>query len=296
MANRFFIILLSLCLLASPAQAAEFFAPWGQKNRAIVIDAYEFNPIDWTKMLKDKRIAAFIGKATDGMPPRYRCKADKKSLVYKYCTLAWRKYTVTKELYHSRRLIAKSHGLKWGAYHLGRPGKPVEQADHFIEFADPQKDEMIVIDVEDVESGDFISLEHAELFAKRIKQRLGRYPVLYTNTITLRKIAMKYAELPILSRLKVWYPRYKPSIAGVFPMGNWKSYLLWQFSYGGNCSKKKCPYRLKGTARNIDVNVMNKTVKALKAGWPFDGLVPDVIGPGELIYIPYPSEWDDYGP
>ena len=274
----------ALILLAASAQANEFLEPWKDKSKAIVIDAYEFNPINWFQMLEDKRIAGFIAKASDGLPPKYGCKGDEESYEFRYCRVAWRKYSVAKELYQTRRMIAKNAGLKWGGYHLGRPGNPIKQADHFIEFADPAPDEMIVIDVEDVNNKAFISLEDAEIFAKRIHQRLGRYPVLYTNHQTMKWIALKRDSLPILSRLKVWYARYKGDIRGVFPTGNWYRYLIWQFASGDNCTKKSCPYRVAGTQRNIDVNVMNMSVNEVRQRWPFDGLVAKRTINREIVY------------
>ena len=32
-----------------------------------MIDAYEYNPIDWQKLVTDKRIVGFINKASDGL-------------------------------------------------------------------------------------------------------------------------------------------------------------------------------------------------------------------------------------
>ena len=261
---RLIALFAGIVLYAAYANGNEFLEPWKDKSKAIVIDAYEFNPINWFQLLEDKRIAGFIAKASDGLPPKYGCKGNEDSYEFRYCRVAWRKYSVAKELYHTRRMIAKGAGLKWGAYHLGRAGNPIKQADHFIEFAQPSADEMIVIDVEDVNDKQFISLEDAEIFAKRIHQRLGRYPVLYTNHQTMKWISLKQNSLPILSRLKIWYARYKGDIRGVFPSGNWYRYLIWQFASGDNCGKKSCPYRVKGTERNIDVNVMNMSVKELK--------------------------------
>ena len=58
-------------------------------------------------------------------------------------------------------------------------------------------------------------------------------------------------------------------------MGNWDKPALWQFAYGGNCSKKSCPYRVKGTPYDIDVNVTWHSVKEIQDEWPFDGLVEE---------------------
>jgi hypothetical protein len=68
---------LTLLLLAAGAAAgSEFTQPWLDRDRALVLDAYEYNPIDWTALAGDKRIVGFINKASDGVPPPYRCVGD----------------------------------------------------------------------------------------------------------------------------------------------------------------------------------------------------------------------------
>ena len=260
-----------MCLSASAkyASASGFLEPWRDSSKALVLDAYELNSIDWLTVVKNKRIAGFISKATDGLSAEY-C-ADRRTL----CGAKWRKYSVTKELYQTRRALAKALGLKWGAYHLGRAGNPEQQALHFLQFARPEPDEVIVLDIESLDSTKFMSLKEAERFAKYVYRKLERYPMLYTNHQTAKFIAANRRDYPLLSRLKLWYARYKPDIRDVFPMGNWDSHTLWQFAYGGNCNKKSCPYRVKGTPNDIDVNASTLTVSELKEQWPFDGLVDE---------------------
>lgn len=264
-------------LMAIPAAMADTAnEPWKRDELALVIDAYEYNPIDWQALASDKRIAGFINKGSDGLPPKYRCKGE--GMEYDHCRLAWKRYSVTKELYHTRRMMAKKLGLVWGAYHLGRPGNPEDQADHFLEFAAPEDDELIAIDIEDNDPEKFMSLEDAEIFARRIKSRTGRWPVLYTNGSTSKFIAQRANEYPILSRLPIWYARYRTEIDGVFPLGNWQDYALWQFASHINCKgKSTCPYRPPGTAEDIDVNVAPMTRVALKKAWPFGELVPKIV-------------------
>ena len=65
---RHFLISLTLgAAMATPlppaAPASEFSEPWKKSDRALVIDAYEYNSIDWEKLATDKRIAGFISKA-----------------------------------------------------------------------------------------------------------------------------------------------------------------------------------------------------------------------------------------
>ena len=255
---------------ATPAAAA-WDEPWKSSDKALVIDAYEFNPIDWNELASDKRIAGFINKASDGMPPAWNCSGLKDD-DYKLCQNRWWKYSVTKELYQTRRQMAKMKGLLWGAYHLARPGNPRAQADHFIEFAEPAKDELIALDIED-NSDEWMSLSDAEIFADQIKIRTGRYPVLYTNGSTAKFIADNAADYPLLSRLPLWYARYRDDITGKFPTDNWSSYALWQFSSMHNCNERSCPYRVKGAKTDIDVNVSTYDVAGLKEAWPFAELI-----------------------
>ncbi|MCW0000440.1 GH25 family lysozyme [Pararhizobium sp. YC-54] len=249
--------------------------PWKSADHALVIDAYELNIIDWDAMLKDKRIAGFISKASDGLPESFACTGDHGGDTVAHCKTMWRKYAVSRELYQTRRLIARASGLLWGAYHLARPGNPVDQANHFLDYAAPRDDELMVLDIEGIDPEKYMSLEDAAIFAGHIRTRTGRYPMLYTNHTTAKYIAANRDRFPILSRLPLWYARYKPGIRNVFPMGNWDSYALWQFSAAANCGKRRCPYRVAGTLTDIDVNVAAMNATALKAVWAKGELLPE---------------------
>lgn len=266
--------LLMLAILPLSVKAADV-EPWRKPENAIVIDAYELNEIDWSDMLSDKRIAGFISKASDGLPESYSCQGEHGGDTVAHCKTMWRKYAVSRELYETRRLLARSKGLLWGAYHLARPGNPIDQANHFLDYANPQDDEMMVLDIEGIDAEKYMSLKDAQVFAGHVKTRTGRYPVLYTNHSTARHIAAHRDEYRILSRLPLWYARYKPGIRKAFPMGNWDNYALWQFSAAANCSKRHCPYRVKGALTDIDVNVAPMTKAKLKTVWAFGSLLPE---------------------
>jgi GH25 family lysozyme M1 (1,4-beta-N-acetylmuramidase) len=266
-------LLMAVGSLTAARAGSEFYKPWAIDTRALVLDAYEFNEIDLKAIAANKQVAAFINKGSDGLPPEYGCKSGTEA-DRELCKKEWRLYAVSKELFHTRRALAKSLGLKWGAYHLGRPGNPIDQANHFIDFAEPAPDDLIAIDIEDLDSGKYISLADAEEFSRHIYRRLGRYPVLYVNDDTAKKIGWQTDTYPLLSRLPLWYARYKPEISKSFPKGNWDSYALWQFVSHLNCSKRACPYRIEGTGTDIDINVANMSVRELKKVWPFGGLVP----------------------
>lgn len=269
------LVLACSALLAATEIQARDMAPWALPDHAIVIDAYEMNIIDWEKMVGDKKIGGFISKASDGLPESFDCKGAHRGDTVGHCKTMWRKYAVSRELYQTRRLIARSQGLLWGAYHLARPGNPIDQANHFLEYAEPRADELMVLDIEGIDAEKYMSLEDAAIFAGHIKARTGRYPMLYTNHATAKHIAAHRADHRLLSRLPLWYARYKPGIRNVFPMGNWDGYALWQFSSGSNCGKRRCPYRVPGTLNDIDVNVAPSDAKTLKTVWARGELLPE---------------------
>jgi GH25 family lysozyme M1 (1,4-beta-N-acetylmuramidase) len=272
--------------MATPfeTQASDFSQPWLRSDRALVIDAYEYNPIDWQKLSTDKRIVGFINKASDGLPPPYSCTGNETET--RLCKALFRRHAVARELFQTRKMVAKSLGLKWGAYHLARPGNPVDQANNFIDFAEPGPDDLVALDIEENDPTQWMSLEDAEEFARHVQRRIGRFPVLYTNGTTAKHIADNRDKYPLLSRLPLWYARYKPEIGMHFPKGNWQGYALWQFSSQANCNDRACPYRVPGTPNNIDVNVASMNADELRKAWPFGGLL-DV--PVEMIAsVPIP--------
>jgi len=67
-----FGLLAGVCV-AQPALGFDS-EPWRNKNRALVIDAYEMNIIDWEKMAGNKRVSGFISKASDGLPEVFDCR------------------------------------------------------------------------------------------------------------------------------------------------------------------------------------------------------------------------------
>lgn len=267
----------------TPFASAEDREPWKDSRNALVIDAYEMNIIEWDKLVKNKRVAAFISKASDGLPEVFDCSRPHKGDTTAHCKTMWRKYAVSRELYQTRRMLARANGLLWGAYHLARPGNPVDQANHFLDYAEPSADELMVLDIESLDSDKFMSLDDAEIFARQIKARTGRYPVLYTNHDTARHIAVRRDQYRLLSRLPLWYARYKPEIKGVFPMGNWDSYFLWQFSSAANCGSKSCPMRIEGTLDDIDINAAAMAKTELAKRWSEGALVPEK--PPALQYL-----------
>ncbi len=270
--------------LSMAAEASDFSEPWKNADRALIVDAYEYNPIDWAQLATDKRVVGFINKASDGMAPPYFCFGTDTEV--KLCKALWKRHAVTRELFQTRRVVAKALGLKWGAYHLARPGNPIEQANNFVDFAAPAPDDLIALDIEGNDPSQWMSLDDAEEFVRQVRRRVGRFPVLYTNGKTAQYLADNRYKYRLLSRLPLWYARYKPDIDVHFPMGNWQGYALWQFSARANCGRLRCPYRVAGTPDDIDVNVVPMDAATLRQQWPFGGLID--VPADYLASVPVP--------
>ena len=269
--RRSLVLGITLLLALGPTlafAAGEFVRPWRDRNNALVVDAYVYTEFDWHKLVSNKQLVAFISKASDGRITSANCWRGPRQK-RKLCLAKWRRYVATRQLYRTRRVLAKALGLKWGSYHLARPGDPILQAQHYLRYADPQPDELMALDIEDNDPEKWMSLADAERFARFIRRKTGRLPVLYTNHSTAQSIARQRDRYPTLARMNLWYARYKEDIRGAFPMGLWRSYAIWQFQAKTNC-RRRCAVRLKGTDKWMDVNVVAMTPDALREAWPLD--------------------------
>lgn len=245
-----FKIIVSLALLVAPAlavsaQSPEFNEPWKNPTVALAIDPYEGNEIDWEKLATDTRVVAIIHRATIGD------RADHK--------------------YAERRDEAKKRGYRWGAYHFGKPGDPIKQADFFLETVKPLADDLIALDLESDDATKHMSFDDARVFIKRIKEKTGRYPLVYANRDVTKAIADQYGADDVFSKTHLWYARFKRSVSD-FPTGTWKTYTVWQFSSELNCravDRTVCLYTVPGTEYDMDVDVYNGTIEELKSKWPF---------------------------
>lgn len=241
-------ILVLVVLGFSPvvAQSPEFNEPWKNPNVALAIDPFEGNDIDWDKLATDKRVVAIIHRATIGN------RVDQK--------------------YAERKIEAKKRGYKWGAYHVGKPGNGLAQADFFLEAIKPDADDLLALDLESTDSEKYISFEDARVFVNRIKEKTGRYPIIYANNFVINAINQQAFEEDVLPRTLLWYARFKSTVTD-FPNGVWTRYTFWQFSSEINClpnNRDACLYTVPGTAYDMDVDVFNGTIEELKRKWPLN--------------------------
>jgi GH25 family lysozyme M1 (1,4-beta-N-acetylmuramidase) len=240
-----FVLAVACCSTSVLAQSSEFTEPWKNPNIALAIDPFEGNPIDWDLLATDKRVVAIIHRATIGD------RVDRK--------------------YAERKIEAKRRGYKWGAYHLGKPGDPIKQADFFLETVKPDKDDLLALDLESTDYTKHMGFEEARVFIKHIKEKTGRYPLVYANNLVTKAISEQFGVDDLFAKTALWYARFKNTVTD-FPKGTWPTYTLWQFSSEINCKaedRNSCLYTVPGTEYDMDVNVFNGTVEELRSRWPF---------------------------
>lgn len=217
-----------------------FDRPWNNQATQIIIDAYEKNTIDWDKMAIDKRVVGVIHRSAIGLTKDAR--------------------------YEERKKIALDRGYLWGAYHLGKRGNTIEQANLFLEMAG-SGDTLMALDLEDTSNASMMTVDEAVQFMQFIYDRTGKVPVVYANHAVTKALNEKLKSNNLFKASKLWYARFKPEVTD-FPVGIWKGYFLWQFSSEINCSQNgTCLYNVPGTRFDMDVNVFFGSINQLKDQW-----------------------------
>lgn len=228
----------------STTVAASLLSPWTKEKSTIVIDAYDGNSIDWDKMATDRKVAGVIHRSSIGL------KVDSQ--------------------YVARKKIALERGYLWGAYHLGRPGNTIAQADLFLSLIKDEPNTLMILDLEDTGSGSFMTINEAVVFMNYVYEKTGRIPTVYANHSTTVLLNQKVKSNPLFQQSKLWYARFKANVTD-FPAGIWKNYFLWQFSSEINCSTTgSCLYNVPGTKADMDVNVFHGSPTELAAQWHND--------------------------
>jgi GH25 family lysozyme M1 (1,4-beta-N-acetylmuramidase) len=246
-----------LCVLgnifAGEALSSEFSKPWKDANTTIVLDPYYANAMNFDKIAQDPKVGAIIHKASEG--------------------------SGTDSKYVERREIAKNKGYLWGSYHILTKSNPTAQIDHYLDVAGANPSETYALDIECLSTSDDckdaalkVTVENIEKALLYFKEKTGRFPLLYTNGSVKDVLSNDFASKPALSGVKLWYARFKSNIGEFFPDPKWSTYTIWQFSSEINCTPAPgaCPYRVPGTAHDIDVNIFNGDKAALKAAWPLN--------------------------
>lgn len=205
-------------------------------NTIIDISHYQSH-IDFGKVKADG-IVAIIHKATEGQ-------------------------TYKDGHYHNNKAKAKAQGFLWGAYHFSSGGSVTNQVNHFLDYAQPEDDEVIALDFEPSSSGPNMTLDQAHRFVEMIKTELGRYPMIYGGSLLRHAVGTN--PDPILANCPLWYARYASSPVGI-PTQIWiNGETLWQYTDGNDGPD---PQKVDGIGR-CDRDIFNGTEVELREKWPF---------------------------
>jgi lysozyme len=202
----------------------------------IDISHYQDQVADWAAV-KRAGIVAVVHKATEG--------GD------------W-----TDNNYERRRREVKEAGLLWGAYHFaGKSADGTMQAQHFLDFAKPEDNDLIAFDCE--RHGVFKQMED---FCVEIHRQLDRWPVIYGRH-RLRLVMKGNGSSPV-TKGALWFDEYPPSTFSepysAMPEG-WDDWTIWQYTEGQHGPE---PRATPGFG-NVDRNTFKGTTEDFLAAWPF---------------------------
>jgi lysozyme len=203
-------------------------------TRSVIDISHWDDPIDFKKVAADG-IVAVIAKPTQGatgMDPAY----------IKF-----------------KKAVAPLRFL-WGSYHFGTGSEVNIQVEHYLSTVKPTDRELVCLDFEPNPNGTTMTLNQAREFVTLIRERLGRYPVLYGGYWLKESLNNKPDDL--LSKCPLWLSQYgsKP----VLPAG-WKKYALWQYTDGEVGPE---PHTVAGIGP-CDRSQFNGTIGQLRKRWPF---------------------------
>ncbi|MEM5432175.1 glycoside hydrolase family 25 protein [Cupriavidus oxalaticus] len=171
--------------------------------------------------------------------------------------------------YRHRRDQALAAGLLWGAYHFSSSRPANLQADNFLavaQWGDPAVDNsrtLFCLDFEPSTSGPDMTLDQAHDFVTRVKDKTGRWPMIYGGNM-LRDAVQAHGADPILKNCPLWYARYRNQPIGI-PVDTWPRFTLWQYT-DGNLGPS--PHAFPGLDAT-DRDCYSGTEAQLKAEWPF---------------------------
>jgi lysozyme len=175
-----------------------------------IIDLSHWNTINDFAEVKASGVSAVIHKASQGLG------SDPK--------------------FHGRALAFESIKVPVGAYHFGvQSSDPVEQADYLISVAGKR---ILALDWE-WNNADTMTADQAFAFVNRVRNKTGRWPLIYTSAAFLatipRLIGWRHFGVPLVDtsmlNCDLWLTGFTPS--PVIPQ-QWatKGYRIWQHGIG----------------------------------------------------------------
>lgn len=209
--------------------------------RADVIDISHYQQVtDGFAGAKAMGIVGVIAKATEG-------------------------HSLNDAAFETHRGMARRAGLLFGAYHFLRPGDMYDQADHFLQVVGDPRGMLLALDHEDAR----VSLNEAQAFMMRVKEKTGAYPVLYSGALIKQQVAavnFSAHASPDSSifwgKVRLWVAQYGTALH--WPRDVWPQWWLWQYTGDG---AGPGPHDVPGVGTGIDISTFYGTPEQLRKVW-----------------------------
>ena len=180
--------------------------------------------------------------------------------------------------YTHRQAHASKAGMLWGAYHFGNAGDGAKQADHFLEVvragmegSSSGSGVLLVLDAEQNTHypGGTMKVQQAVDFIRRVHQRTGVYPGVYSNENWIKTLFhdrnLDAESRSILGKCWLWIANYHYRPVSTGPWNNW---MLWQYTGDGRCHLPRGSYPVSvANMRNVERTIFNGDRGALRAFW-----------------------------
>jgi len=162
--------------------------------------------------------------------------------------------------YHHSKEMALEAGLLWGSYHFADGTEVSGQVRNYIDFAEPDDNEIFCLDLENNGSNTMI-LAQAQAFVEHVEEELGRKNqcLIYSGNLIKEMLGSKKSLFWGARRL--WLAQYGPTPT---VQKSWDTYWLWQYSDGEVGPQ---PHDVAGTSDLVDSNHFDGTPEQLRAQW-----------------------------
>jgi lysozyme len=202
----------------------------------LIYDGSHYRPIVDVNVAKAAGLGAVIWKATEAT-------------------------TYVDPTYADAKTLCISNGLLFGAYHFGRLGSGIDQANYFLKYAQPDDKMLVALDWEAS-----MGVAGAEQFAQRIHDVLGRWPVIYTRKSYAEPLIGSKPTL--LTNCPLWVASYQQNAN--WPV-QWYTWAIQQYSNGTDGPE---PHGIPGIRPDIDMNWFNPRFGDITAWWGSDSVSP----------------------
>jgi len=253
---------LGVRILAAFAVACALAAPAGAATYANGVDVSHYQGlINWTQVAA-KSYRFTFAKATEGT-------------------------TLVDATYPVNRAGAEGMGLRFGAYHFGRPSgtgpativaSAIAQADHFISVAQPQPGELPpVLDLET--SGGLtptLLVQWTQAWLDEVKARTGVSGFVYASP-NFWKAKLGNTSAFALGGYRLWVAHWTKSGAPLVPAGNWGG-LGWTFWQWTDCASVPGFINCVDGDRYAGLDPGPLAIGPYASGVPLGSVPPTIVG------------------